>query len=115
MAEAGGRGFRASNIGLTRPAPGSSSGNGGGGFKWLRHAADPKRKDFARTVATSYDNRSEGRLEASGSLSRGLWDASWTVLAALLQVCGASWGVLGASSEAARRYIPILNVFDTFL
>ena len=59
-------------------------------------------------------NRSEGRLADFGSLSRGFWDASWTVVAALLQVCGASWGVLGASSEAARRYIPILKVLHTF-
>ena len=76
---------------------------------------NPREKISQARWRQAATNRSEGRLEAFESLSRGLWDAFWTVLAALLQVCGASWSVLGASSEAARRYIPILSVFVTFL
>ena len=101
MAEAGGRSFRASHVDLTRPAPGSSSGNGGGGFKWLRHAADPKRKDFEasgmarevpHTVATSRDKPFRGA-------SRSLWKPLAGLLGRLLDRCGrlvaGLWSILG--------------------
>ena len=91
---------------------------GGGGFKWLRHAADPKRKDseasgMARevphTVATSRDELFRG---ASGSLRKPLADASWTVLAAFLKVCRASWGVLGGFAGGCEAPDPESESFQ---
>ena len=87
-----GEAFARVKKGPTRPAPGSSSGNGGGGFKWLRHAADPKRKDFARTVATSRDKPFRGA-------SRSLWKPLARPLGRLLDRSGrlvaGLWSILG--------------------
>ena len=96
-----GEAFARVKDGLTRPAPGSSSGNGGGGFKWLRHAADPKRKDFEasgmarevpHTVATSRDKPFRGA-------SRSLWKPLAGPLGRLLDRCGrlvaGLWSILG--------------------
>ena len=65
---------------------------GGGGFKWLRHAADPKRKDFAHTVATSRDKPFRGA-------SRSLWKLLARPLGRLLDRSGrlvaGLWSILG--------------------
>ena len=61
-------------------------------FKWLRHAADPKRKDFARTVATSRDKPFRGA-------SRSLWKPLARPLGRLLdrsgRLVGGLWSILG--------------------